>query len=177
MSSSWTADQQTSLESRAASFHQQYQAAMQAWGNAIQSGGNTVVAKAAVEGIRDNWQQFLNQLQTQSDLLYSSENVMESLGSLASQIADEKALLARLRNQAITRGDQADSVNPKIRPSPYTNLLGLHRVFRDSTRFGILAATILFGLGALGAVGIFVADRVNGGPLFVSNEFADAGVH
>lgn len=171
---SWTATFQSDGEAKAAGFQREYAAALAAWRSSILSGQGAQNGAARTKDVVHRWQSFVNSLQANSSAMLSSENTMESLGLLASQISDEKALLAKLRNKATTRSDQADSVNPKIRGSPYTNILGLHRTFRESTRFGLLMASIAFGVGALGAVGVFVADVfVFGKPVLPQGEFKE----
>jgi len=44
-------------------------------------------------------------------------------------------------------------VNPKITQSPYVNILGLRRNFRQSTRVGLIVASSIFGALALGMLG------------------------
>jgi hypothetical protein len=149
----WTETDQATAISQAASFAAQYQTAHDAWITAIQSGQNTVGAKGAVDKVVTDWQSFVNDLEQRSDTIMSDQNSMDRLGQVATQLAEERATLARLRNEAGTRSDQADSVNPKIRGSPYTNILGLRRTFRESTRFGILIASIVFGVLALCGLG------------------------
>ena len=149
----WTPQNQTDAEARAASFATEYDDASTAWLNAIRSGASPVAAKGRVDDVITRWQASVSALENQSDVIMSDQGTMDSLGQLATQLAEEKAVLAKLRGEAVTRGDQADSVNPKTRASPYTNILGLRRTFRESTRFGILIASILFGILALGALG------------------------
>jgi transketolase len=168
----WTAEYQTEAETKASEFQQEYATALDAWRSSLLAGTGSGTSSAIVQDVVYRWQGFVNTLQANSSAILSNENTMESLGILASQISEEKATLARLRNQAVTRWDQADSVNPKIRGSPYTNILGLRRTFRESTRFGLLMASVAFGVGALSAVGIFVADVfVAGRPVLPENEF------
>lgn len=136
----------------------------EAWRNAVRS-GQPNSGQAAVEDVVRRWQQSLNALKTQSESVMSNDTVMDGLGQLAVQVAEQKATLRKLRSEAGTRSDQADSLNPKVRSSPYTNLLGLNRVFRDSTRTGILIASIVFGSLALGSLGFLVYSVVNKGSL------------
>ena len=153
----WTAQQQAEAEQRSAAFRADYVAKLDAWRNLVQSGAPTAATgQAALEDVVRRWQQSVTALQAQSDSLMSNESAMDQLGQLANQVAEEKVTLRRLRGEAGTRSDQADSVNPKIRGSPYTNILGLNRTFRDSTRHGILAASIVFGVAALGTLGYLV---------------------
>lgn len=153
----WTEQNQRDAEHGAEGYSTEFNEKWTAWRNAIQAGVPTVASnQAAVEDVVRRWQQSLAALKSQSDAITSNENVMDELGQLAVQVAEEKTLLRKLRSEAGTRIDQADSVNPKVRSSPYTNLLGLNRVFRDSTRFGILMASIVFGILSLGSLGFLV---------------------
>jgi hypothetical protein len=149
----WTPQNQADAERTAASFATEYDDASTAWLNAIRSGASPVAAKGRVDDVIKRWQTSVSALENQSDVIMSDQNTMDSLGQLATQLAEEKAILSKLRGEAVTRGDQADSVNPKTKGSPYTNILGLRRTFRESTRFGILIASILFGILALGTLG------------------------
>jgi hypothetical protein len=81
---------------------------------------------------------------------------MDELGQLVTRLADDKVLFDQLSAEAGTRTNQSDTVNPKIQPSPYTNLLGLQRIFRQSTQTGILIASIIFGILALAVLGYLV---------------------
>jgi hypothetical protein len=168
----WTAANQIESVAQAAYFTDNFNTTMAQIRDEIKASG----APVSIEPLGDlmrRWSVFVNTLQTDSDTIASNENAMESLSLLAAQNADYKAQLSELRNQALTRSDQADSVNPKIRSSPYTNLLGLHRVFRDSTRFGLLMSSIVFGVGALVAGGIFAADVWAGNGIFPEVEIKD----
>jgi hypothetical protein len=148
----WTPQNQADAEANAASMAAEYNDAQTAWLNAIRSGASPVAAKGRVDDVVKRWQKSVSDLENQSDVIMSDQNTMDSLGQLATQLAEEKVVLAKLRGEAVTRGDQADSVNPKWKASPYTNILGLRRTFRESTRLGILIASILFGILALGAL-------------------------
>jgi hypothetical protein len=153
----WTAQHQTDAEQRAEKFRQEYVEKMNLWYNSIWSSDTQVAAKqAAVNDVIDRWQKSLNSLQAQSNQIMSNENLMDGLGQLATKMAEEKVTLQKLRGEAGTRDNQADSVNPKVRGSPYTNILWLNRTFRESTRSGILAASIVFGALSLSALGFLV---------------------
>jgi hypothetical protein len=168
----WSAANQIERKAQAAYYKDNFDTKMAQIRDEIKASG----APVSIEPLGDlmrRWSVFVNTLQTDSDTIASNENAMESLSLLAAQNADYKAQLSELRNQALTRSDQADSVNPKIRSSPYTNLLGLHRVFRDSTRFGLLMSSIVFGVGALVAGGIFAADVWAGNDIFPGVEIKD----
>jgi hypothetical protein len=158
---SWSAEQQTEAEAGAARFAAEFREKMEAWTSAVRSGAPTAsTSKAAVEDVVRRWRQHLGGLQTQSDIIFGNGTAMDELGQLATQVAEEKEVLQRLRSEAGTRSRQVDSLNPKARPSPYTNILGLNRIFRDSTRNGILIASIVFGALSLSALGFLVYNVV-----------------
>jgi hypothetical protein len=172
----WTPANQLEAQQKAASFASEYNDALAAWLNALRSGANAVAAKGRVVDVVTRWQKSVSDLEHQSDMLMSNDSAMDSLGQLATQLAEEKATLAKLRGEAVTRGNQADSVNPKAKPSPYTNILGLRRMFRDSTRTSILIASIVFGVLALGAIG-FVGYRSISSPAAATAPTIGGGGH
>lgn len=155
----WTDQNQKDAEQEAAGFETELNEKWLAWSNGIRA-GNPGSGQAAVEDVIRRWRKSLEHLKSQSDAIMSDESVMDSLGQLANQVADEKRTLEQLRSTAITREDQADSVNPKVRTSPYTNILGLQRTFRGSTRFAILIASIVFAILSICAVA-FLAYQVS----------------
>jgi len=162
----WTEQNQKDAQLEADGYGVELGEKYTAWLSAVQSGAPTTgSALAAVEDVMRRWQQSISSLQSQSEAIVGNDSVMDALGQLATQVAEEKSTLQKLRNEAITRTDQADSVNPKVRASPYTNILGLDRVFRDSTRFWILITSIIFGVLALGALGFLVYQVVSTGAL------------
>jgi hypothetical protein len=150
--------EQASAESQAEKFQQEFRDSMETWKNSALSGSSGISkAQAQAEEVVRKWGNFVNQLKTQSDVIMSNELTMENLGELITQNSSEKQTLLSLRNEENTRADQADSVNPKVRGSPYTNVLGLQRTFRDSTRTNILIVSVMFGLLALGSIGVMTA--------------------
>jgi len=154
---------------------QEFNDKLAAWTNAVKSGAPTAAnSQAAVEDVVRRWQQSLAALQNQSDSIMSNDNAMDELGQLANQVADEKVTLRQLRSLAVTRDKQSDSVNPKVRASPYTNILGLNRVFRDSTRFSIMMASIVFGVLSLGSLGYLAYSVTTSGTL-VPEGYVQAG--
>ena len=157
----WTADNQAAAQVAADAFASQYADALDAWKIALQTGGNAVAAKGRVTDVVERWRTSVNSLEQQSDVIMSDQTAMDQLGQLATQVAEERATLTKLRIEAGTRSDQADSVNPKARTSPYTNILGLRRVFRESTRLTLLIITIIFGSLAFGLL-CFLAFSASG---------------
>lgn len=152
----WTAEDQTRAEAEAASNKGGYIQRLEAWENAVRSGKTFGTEHTALKEHIRLWHQNLEHLKSQSDAIMSNDSVMDDLGQLVTRLAEDKALFDKLTVEAGTRTNQADSVNPKIRPSPYTNILGLNRVFRPSAQFGILIASIVFGILALAILGYIV---------------------
>lgn len=144
----WTADQQNAAQTAAANFLTEYQTAYTAWQNAIQA-GNPAQNEAAVQDVIRRWRAFTQRLREQSDDAVANEAVMDVLGALVAERAELQQTLAQLESEAGTRTDQADSLNPKPRQSPYTNILGLQRVFRESTRTAIFWASVVFAVLAI----------------------------
>lgn len=151
----WTADQQNSAQTTAAAFLAEYQTAYTTWQNAIQA-GNAAQNEAAVQDVLRRWRSFTQNLREQSDDAVANEAVMDVLGAIVTERAELQQTLTRLESEAGTRTNQADSLNPKSRQSPYTNILGLQRVFRESTRTVIFWASVVFAVLALGAIGYLV---------------------
>jgi hypothetical protein len=148
---------------QAANFKQQFDTEYAAWQNGIQS-GQPAQYEASVNTILDKWWAFTNQLSGQVDTEQSGTT--ETVADLVKELETQKQILAELQSEAVTRGDQADSLNPKSRPSPYTNILGLQRTFRESTRSNIFVATMIFGALALVAVAFLAYSVIGGGVLF-----------
>ena len=99
--------------------------------------------KQPVLNILAEWRDYNNYL---SSVLYEQDTtVIDTIGPLAEQVAEQKQILQKLQGVAGTREDQVNSLNPKSSPSPYVNLLGLQRTFRPATRTAILWTGIFFG--------------------------------
>jgi hypothetical protein len=154
----WTQEMHVAAQGRLNGLVQEYQAALADWQNGVQS-GNPAQHEANVHDVLRRWRQFTNDLRAQSEAATANQGVMDLLGQLVAEVGDQQQILARLRSEAGTRVDQADSLNPKVRPSPYTNILGLQRTFRDSTRTAIFWVAVVFGALAL-AVGAYGVVRM-----------------
>ena len=153
----WTAQDQAKAEAEAAENLQDARAKYEEWQNAIRSGKAIFGTEhAALKESLRLWNTRIDHLKSRSDAITSNESVMDGLGQLVSKLAEDRTIFNTLTEEAATRTDQANSVNPKIRQSPYTNILGLNRIFRPSTQFGILIASIVFGILALIALGYLV---------------------
>jgi len=151
----WNRQDQDMAIQKATDFKTEFKEKYDAWKNAILA-GNAGTGQAATEDVLRRWRQQQEILQSKSDQIMSNENVMDSLGQLAIQVAEEKNTLEKLKSESVTRTDQADSVNPKVRGSPYTNILGLQRTFRSSTRLAIMIVSIVFGALAIGTLAYLV---------------------
>jgi len=133
-------------------FSNEFAARMADWENGLRA-GQTGQWQAAVEDTLRRWRAKVDGLRTQSQMLDATNHEITDLERKIGEIMQAQTDLATLRAQAATREGQAGSLNPKVVPSPYTNILGLQRTFRDSTRFTILILSILFGIVAIGLLG------------------------
>ena len=149
-----------SAEQQSDAFKQQFETEYEAWRNGIQA-GQPAQYEASVTSILDKWWAFTNQLSTQVES--DQDGTSTIVADLVKELETQKQVLAELQSESVTRGDQADSVNPKSKPSPYTNILGLQRTFRESTRSNIFVATLVFAALALVAVAALVFSVVTGG--------------
>ena len=151
----WTAEQQATAKEKLTNFETEYTGAISAWQNNVQSGSNGQY-EAQIQDILRRWRQFTSDLQEQSSMALSDQGVMDMLGAMVAEVEEQKQILESLQSEAGTRGGQADSLNPKVRPSPYTNILGLQRTFRTGTRTGILILSIVIGALSLATLGYLV---------------------
>lgn len=147
-------------------FELQLGLAWAAWENAIINAARdatqasaAVQAETKVRNVIEQWRAYVNDMRDAVDQQGDHGGSIDELNRLLEQIEEEKQTLKKLRSEAGTRTDQADSLNPKVRPSPYTNILGLNRTFRESTRTNILWIAIVLGILAIGAL-IFLIVRI-----------------
>jgi hypothetical protein len=148
---------------KSAEFRQFFEAEYTAWRNGIQA-GQPEQYEASVNSILDKWWSFTNDLSAQAEQSQGDTEVV--VADLVAEIETQKKILAELQSEATTRTDQADSLNPKSVPSPYTNMLGLQRTFRDSTRTSVFWASVVFAVLALAAAAALVISVVMGGEVF-----------
>jgi hypothetical protein len=99
--------------------------------------------KQAVLNVLAEWREFNQRLST--TLYEQDSSVIDTIGPLAEEVAEQKQVLQRLQRTAVTRNDQASVLNPKASPSPYVNILGLQRTFRPNTRSALLWVAVAFG--------------------------------
>jgi hypothetical protein len=137
-----------------ADFERQYNEAMTRWTTDLQTGVPSVEgSKQALDRVMTSWRQYMYELMDSTKTMTSDTSSVDKLTQLASELGTTKAELASLQSKGITRSGQTDSVNPKVKQSPYTNILGLRRMFREPTRWFILIASIVFGVLAVSALG------------------------
>ena len=150
---SWTPAQQEAATAQMEQFQQQFQTALTAWQNGLLT-NNPQQYEQQTEEVLRKWRAFTEELQLSSEIVMQNQGVMNVLADLVEELSEQKRILGRLKSEAVTREDQASSLNPKNANSPYTNILGLNRSFSNSTRTSILIATIVFGIVALILIGV-----------------------
>jgi len=150
----WTAELQRAEEAKTAAFAAEFRTAMEAWKNQVQS-GQPDAGKSIAAGVLERWRGNRIGLQNRSEQVAES-GLLQELGTLSMEVIEQRQQLEQLKGEAGTRVDQAVSVNPKVRPSGYTNILGLNRIFRSSTWWNLLAASTIFGAAAAGMLGFLV---------------------
>lgn len=154
---SWTPEKQANANEKMLFFEQEFDTAIMAWVNGIQT-NNPQAFKNQVDETLRKWRAFTENLQMESETVMANQGVMNVLADLVEEMSEQKRILERLKSESITRTDQAASLNPKNTNSPYINILGLQRSFSSSTRTAILIAAIVFGvisLVLLGSVGYY----------------------
>jgi hypothetical protein len=152
-----SAENLAEAKAKQANFEQEFQAAVANWSNLVQSGGNSAQGQTAAEDVLRRWRAHNEMLRDRAQASSQGEGTsLDMLYTLIGELEEQKAIMAELQSRAGSSVEQASSVNPKTRSSPYTNLLGLDRVFRPSTRMNIIIATIVFAVLALGILGWIV---------------------
>jgi hypothetical protein len=148
---------QSVAEERLAAFGAEFQETLAAWRNGLQAGGKgSGSGEAATQDVLRRWREYMELLRAQSDAAVANQGVMDRLATAVDQLTEQRSVLAELQSEAGSRSAAATMVNPKVRASPYTNILGLDRTFRESTRRGIIIATVVFAVLALAAIGFWV---------------------
>ena len=155
---------QTDAIAKLEGFVGEYVRAMESWKSAA-AAGNSGQGQAQVDDVLRRWRDFNERLQTGSIMAAAGGNVMERMSARLQEANELRDTLTDLQARALTGGEQASSLNPKVTASPYVNILGLQRTFRDSTRRGILIASIVIGIAALGVLGFLVFAFVTGSGL------------
>jgi hypothetical protein len=176
---SWSPDEQAAEQKQFDNFMDEFGKTFGGWRDGIQA-GSPAQGQAATEEVLRRWRKHVEELRARSDQMLAASEQMDSLQGLARQVAEEKAALKELRNEAGTRAGQAGSVNPKVKASPYVNILGLQRTFRQSTRDVLLGLSIAFGVLAIGTLGFLVYQVVTSGQVQKASFVASAdgtGIH
>ena len=124
---------------------------------AVQSATPTLLASAStnLQNHLDTWNAAVQ------SALRSSQADITKVSEKAATLAESQQKLNDLLAKQGTRDQQASSVNPKITQSPYVNILGLRRNFRQNTRVGLIIASVAFGVLALGALGYYITTSVS----------------
>ena len=154
---SWTPEKQATAEGMLKTFELDFEAAVLAWINGVQTNNPQQFQHQAEEVLR-KWRAFTENLQLESETVMANQGVMNVLADLVEEMSEQKRILERLRSESVTREDQASSLNPKNTNSPYINILGLQRSFSSATRTAVLIAAIVFGVIALvllGSIGYY----------------------
>lgn len=151
---------QRAEEAKTAAFAAEFRTAMEAWKNQVQS-GQPDAGKAIAASVLERWRGNRVGLQNRAQQVADDGN-MQELETLSGEVIEHRQQLDRLRDEAGTRIDQASSVNPKVRPSGYTNILGLNRIFRSSTWWTLLAASVIFGVLAASLLGYITYQLYSG---------------
>lgn len=146
-------------------FSAEFAEAQEGWRNAIAAGTGAAIAQTRTEDVLRRWRAFTNNLERQTESVIAQEGIMQQLSDLMTEAEEQRSVLARLQSEAGTRTDQADSLNPKVRSSPYTNIMGLQRTFRSGTRTAILIAAVVFAVLAAAVLAYLVWRVVSGGAL------------
>jgi hypothetical protein len=152
---SWSPDDQAAEKKQFDTFMDEFGKTFGGWYNGIQA-GSPAQGQAATEEVLRQWRKHVEELRARSEQMLAAGEQMDTLQALAREVADERATLKDLRGEAGTRAGQAGSVNPKVKASPYVNILGLQRTFRQSTRDVLLGLSIAFGVLAIGTLGYLV---------------------
>jgi hypothetical protein len=152
---SWDETKQLASTLKFFEFLEEFNGRYATWTGTVQSGADGTQALAAVDDVLRRWRAHVESLRAHSESVIS-ESAVKDMEQIINQTAEDTATLASLKSQAVTREDQADSVNPKVRESPWTNLLGLDRVFRPATRTNIVIAAIVFGALAIGVLAFLI---------------------
>jgi hypothetical protein len=175
---SWTDADEQQTKAQLAQMASDYEAAYAKWQGALASGSSDVsvgTLKLAVQQSLDKWRTYVERLRGRSDAIVANEGVMNRLFVLSNEAKEQEDILDSLRDEAVTRADQAYTVNPKTRQTPYTNILGLRRIFRESTRSLIFYVSIVFAALAIATVGYLAFSIYSAGGVVVEQAYRGAG--
>lgn len=174
---SWNQALQDEATAAMEKFSGAYATAATSLQNGIQS-GDEAQYEAQVQEVLRQWRKFTSDLRDKSAAATQNQGVMDELGAIVSEVGDQRRVLERLRSEATTRDDQADSLNPKVQPSPYVNILGLQRTFRSSTRTALFWIAVVLAVLAISVIGYLtyrIMTRGGGPAIGVGSAAAAAG--
>lgn len=157
----WTSAMHSAAEQELSDFQTEFNTAISQWRSSV-AAGNLEQGQAQVDDVLRRWRGFTERLQTASLMATANGSIMDRLTNRMDEVGELKETLAKMRERAGTRIEQATSVNPKITESPYINILGLQRIFHESTRNTLLALSIVIGILSLVILG-FLLYRIIGG--------------
>jgi hypothetical protein len=164
MSASWTPQLQMDAMNQLSGFVGEFVKAMESWKSAA-AAGNSGQGQAQVDDVLRRWRDFTEKLQSGSIMLASGGNITERMAEKLKEVHDLRESLENLQKRLVTGEGQALSVDPKVTASPYVNILGLQRTFREPTRNALLAASIVIGFVALIVLGAIIYFFVTGSGL------------
>jgi hypothetical protein len=164
MSASWTPQLQADAMNQLNGFVAEYVKAMENWKSAA-AAGNSGQGQAQMDDVLRRWRDFTEKLQSGSIMLASGGNITERMSEKLKEVHELRESLEDLQKRLITGERQATSVDPKVTASPYVNILGLQRTFREPTRNALLAASIVIGFVALLVLGAVIYFFVTGSGL------------
>jgi len=167
-------------------YRAQFNNAFAAWQNSIATAAanpglidGISAAQSQLENVFNSWRSNVQDKQNALNAIVANETPMASLAALAAQVGEEKETLRQLREKQGTGSTQATSVNPKVVPSPYVNILNLRRNFRYGTKVNLIVASVIFGLLALGLIGFLiykiVSDVSTGGSFITPSPILQSG--
>jgi hypothetical protein len=178
---SWTREHQEEKRARLIELNNSVASNIESWKSSVQTAmGNTEAVdvtskKQVVDGSVRQFREFVNELRTRSEQVTANGTTMDDIARLAAEVAEEKENLRRLKEKQGTRTEQAQSVNPKVTQSPFVNALWLRRNFREDTRIGLIVASVVIGILALGSMGFLIYSVVAGGVIKPSLYTAQQG--
>lgn len=174
----WTDTDEQQARAQLEQLQTDYNTAYSQWQGALASGSSDVsvaTLKLRVQQSLEKWRAFVEQLRGRSDAIVANEGTMNRLFALVTEAKDQEDILDSLRGEAVTRADQAYTVNPKTRQTPYSNILGLRRVFRESTRSLIFYLSIVFAVLAVAVIGYVAYAIYSAGGTVVESAYRGVG--
>ena len=149
--------------------------AKSAWENAIIQGAGVDVAQGHLDTAMLSFRAFVDSLRRNVDQLSANTTIIDDLSRMAGTLAEEKEMLKQVLAEGGSVSSQYDAINPKIRESPYINILGLQRNFRESTRIALIIASIIFGILTLCMIAYYIVTAISGGGFTMPIRIAGQG--